>query len=119
MSQATLVVEDNTNRRHWFVHHVPQAFLVEGNDEAIRVFEQFAPWDNIILDFDLAPGIDSVPFARYLAEVKFNGHVVVSSENPFGMQVLSRILPTAEVLPFHLLRREVEWAWGVAGEELF
>jgi len=63
------------------------------------MIEQFAP-ETIFLDYDLAPGISTEPIARLLAEMRYGGQIFVHTENPFGQQVLSRILPCAVVIPF-------------------
>jgi hypothetical protein len=95
---------------------MPRAFLTHTAEEAIRIFEAFQP-ATVLLDYDLAPGISSEPVAHHLAAVRFTGRTVVHSENPFGWQVLGRILPTAQIVPFTLFRRKIECTWDRSSNE--
>ncbi len=99
---SVLVVEDSIARRHFFLscHRIPQAFLADNPDRAIDLVSNFGPFDFVLLDWDLSLGVTSEPVARFLAEMKYSGQIFVHTENPFGQQVLGRILPAAAVIPF-------------------
>jgi hypothetical protein len=114
---AAIVLEDNLGRRNWFVNWLkPGPFFADTPEQAIRIYEIFKP-RTILLDYDLGRGVSSEPFAHYLAASRFAGRTIVVSENPFGMLVLARILPSASVMPFPVLRRTIEQSWDAAGTE--
>jgi hypothetical protein len=96
-----LVLDDSIGRRNWFLskHRVPRSFVAATNESAIRIVNSFKP-EFIFLDFDLGLGVSSEPFAKHLREISFTGDIVIHSDNPFGREVLSRILPAAKILPF-------------------
>jgi hypothetical protein len=113
---AALVVEDRLDRRHWFVNWLsPGPLFADTSQQAIRIYEIFEP-RTILLDYDLGGGISSEPFAHYLVAGGFSGRVTIISENPFGMLVLSRILPKAIIKPFPMLMREVERSWQLSDQ---
>lgn len=111
-SPAILFVDDDLRRRHFAVNWMPRAFLAHDVDGAIKILRQLEfgrhPQDLVMLDFDLAPGLTTEPIAHHLAGSRFAGHVIVHSENPFAWQLLSRILPSAVIKPFPVLRSEIE-----------
>lgn len=100
-SVPTLILEDNIERRHWFLsrYRLPHAFLAATPDESIQIIRQFEP-TILFLDYDLALGMSSEPVARFLKASNYAGQVYIHSQNPFGREVLKRILPSATVIPF-------------------
>jgi hypothetical protein len=99
-STPALIVEDDIGRRYWFLsrYRLPHAFLAATSDQAIRLIRELEP--TVFLDYDLAPGITSESVARFLAATNYRGQVFIHSENPFGREVLKRILPAATVVPY-------------------
>jgi len=99
-SESTLILEDSIGRRHWFLsrYRLPHAFLAATPDQAIRLIRELEP--TVFLDYDLALGVTSEPVAHFLAACEYPGRVFIHSENPFGREVLKRILPAAAVVPF-------------------
>jgi hypothetical protein len=99
---TVLVVEDSLQRRNWFLsrYRIPHAYLADTARQAKECFDQIAP-DVVFLDWDLHC-FTSEDFARRLAAMNFSGQVIVHSTNPFGMEVLKKILPAAAVRPFGL-----------------
>ena len=70
---AILVLDDSILRRNFFVNWLsPGPFFADTSEQAIRIHEHFEP-HTILLDFDLGYGVDSTPFARYLAAAHFTG----------------------------------------------
>jgi hypothetical protein len=111
-SASVLIVENDIGRRSWFLsaYRIPQAFVCDDCDSAIRIIRQFEP-STVFLDWDLAFGVSSEPVARFLAEMNYSGQVFVHSENPFGVDVLKRIIPAAKTAmfgQFEILRTEKE-----------
>jgi DNA-binding NarL/FixJ family response regulator len=66
---------------------------------AITLIDRVRP-DLVALDYDLASGADSAAVAEHLRATKLRGSVLIHSENPFGQQVLKRILPSANLMAF-------------------
>lgn len=103
ISASVLVVDDDIARRHFFLstHRLPQAYIAGEPDQAIQILKQ-GSIDFVFLDYDLASNLSSEPVARYLAETKSETEtqVFIDSTNPFGIEVLKRILPNATVVPF-------------------
>lgn len=100
---AVLFVDDSIGRRHWILsrYRLPHAFLADNANDAIQILKQ-GTIDIVFLDYDLAPGLglSSESVAQYLAETKSAAQIFLHSENPFGIEVLKRILPNATVMPF-------------------
>jgi hypothetical protein len=116
---AILVLDDSILRRNFFVNWLqPDPFFADTPEQATRILDDFAP-NLIFLDYDLGLGIDSTSFALYLADAKFSGRIIISSENPFGMAVLKRILPSADIVPFSVLRKRVAKSWAASQTEIF
>jgi hypothetical protein len=61
----------------------------------------------VFLDYDLIPPSCGAEVAQFLADERFAGRVIVTSANPFGVQVISKILTDAainfEAIPFSVL----------------
>jgi hypothetical protein len=96
-----LCVEDDISRRNFYIsrHRMPEAYLAHDPGEAVELIRDLKPsW--IFLDYDLKPGVDSMPVAEYLLRTGFAGEVVITSVNPFGQAVLGKLLPRAVVAPF-------------------
>lgn len=96
-----LVVEDDLRRRNFYLskHRLPDAYVCHDPAEAIALIERVKPsW--VFLDHDLAPGVDSTPIAEHLAARNFAGEIVITSQNPFGIERLKMILPRAVAAPF-------------------
>jgi CheY-like chemotaxis protein len=105
---AALVLDDSILRRNFFVNWMePGPFFADTPQQAIKIFDDFAP-NLILLDYDLGMGVDSTSFACHLAQIRSNGKVIVTSENPFGWASLGHIIPSAIIKPFPMLRREIE-----------
>ena len=118
-SHAVLFVDDSISRKNFAVNFIPRAFITGDCEDAIKILQQFefgrCPHDLVMLDFDLGPGLTTEPIARYLAATKFPGRVISHSENPWGWQLLSHILPSLVLKPFPVLRREIQQTWETSG----
>jgi hypothetical protein len=98
-SASVLFVDDSIWRCLWVRDNVPGVKFVRRADRAIECLKQ-RTFDFVFLDYDLGLGMTSEGVAQYLAETKYGGTIVIHSTNPFGAQVLARILPGAFVKPF-------------------
>lgn len=101
-SATILFLDDSLHRLLWVRENVSGVKFVRRTDEAIAELER-AAFDFVFLDYDLGLGQTSEDVARYLQQTGYSGTVVIHSTNPFGQQVLSRILPQAIVEPFGTL----------------
>jgi hypothetical protein len=100
--EAVIVcVEDDLARRHFYIsrNRMPEAYLAHDPADAVELIRDLSP-THLFLDYDLKPGVDSMPVAEYLARTGFAGEVVITSQNPFGQAVLGRLLPRAVVAAF-------------------
>lgn len=102
--EATILcVEDDLARRHFYLskYRMPDAYLSHMPDDAIQAIDRYKP-SHIFLDFDLDPvaRVDSTAVAKHLAATKYDGTVVIVSQNPFGQTVLGKFLPQAVMAPF-------------------
>lgn len=94
-------VEDDLWRHNFYLsrHRMPDAYLCHDPADAVELIDRIKPtW--LFLDHDLALGVDSIPIAEHLAATNFSGEIVITSENPFGIERLKTILPRAIVAPF-------------------
>ena len=104
-SEDVLIVEDSLERIRAYKRWLPRARLSASARDAIAEIEKKTP-DTIFLDRDfvLSYGED---VAKYLAATKFKGKVYVTSANPFGAQLIVKILVDGgidcEVTPFSIL----------------
>lgn len=73
--------------------------LADSSERAIDLVQRFDP-DVIFIDYDLTDGKTSEEFAHFLALRNRGEKIIVHSANPFGREVLSRILPAAQIAPF-------------------
>jgi DNA-binding response OmpR family regulator len=98
---AVLVVEDDISRRAWFIsrYRLPGAYLAHEPAQAIDLIRWIEP-DVIFLDFDLGVRINSLEVAAYLRDSKYNGRVIVHSQNDFGRLSIAQFLPQAEIYVF-------------------
>jgi len=101
-----LVVEDLLHRQLRFLQQLgPAVKIVSRAEDAIEALRQ--PFDWIFLDYDLGFGRNTEEVARYLVNAQFAGSVVIHSANPFGVDVLEKILRdggiNVEVAPFDML----------------
>jgi hypothetical protein len=102
-TETVLVVEDSLYRQLAFRNWIGAVVkIVSRADMAIREIER-RHFDWIFLDRDLQGGFGE-DVATYLAEIKFAGRVIVHSCNPFGAQLIEKLLSDAgvvhEVVPF-------------------
>jgi CheY-like chemotaxis protein len=98
---AVLIVEDCPNRRRWFLSQLrlSGAYLAHESAQAIDLIRRIEP-DVVFLDFDLGLGRNSLDVAAYLRDSKYNGRVIVHSQNDFGRLSLAQFLPQAEIYVF-------------------
>ena len=103
-----LVVEDSLTRIKAFKGWLPSARLAATANKAISEIQKDSP-EIIFLDRDLVYSFGE-DVAHFLAKERFAGRVFVTSANPFGVQVISKILADAkitfEAIPFFDARRD-------------
>ena len=102
---SVLVVEDSLDRIKRFKSWLPNARLAASASQAIEEIQRDCP-EIIFLDRDLIHSFGET-VAEFLAKEKFSGCVYITSANPFGVEVISRILTNAgirfEAIPFAML----------------
>lgn len=104
-----LVVEDDPMRIEWFKSRIPSALFVDSAEGAIMLLQDQPGIDAVFLDHDLnfadaafpnlRPG-SGVRVARHLAQLKFQGFVVIHSVNEAGARAMLSHLPAAHAAPF-------------------
>lgn len=104
-----LVIEDSWHRQYTFLTRLGSRHtkIVNRSEAAIEALQRES-FDWIFIDYDLALGRTTEEVARYLVNVQFSGSVVIHSTNPFGANVLEKILcdggiSNVEVAPFDVL----------------
>jgi DNA-binding response OmpR family regulator len=98
---AVLVVEDDISRRAWFLsrYRLPGAYLAHEPAQAIDLIRRIEP-DVVFLDFDLGLGVNSLKVGAHLRDSKYNGRVIIHSQNDFGRLSLAQFCRGAEIVPF-------------------
>src|SRR5258708_1631486 len=103
--ENVLIVEDSLARIKQFKRWLPLARIVASANRAIEAIRRDCP-EIIFLDRDIVNSLGE-EVAEFLAAQKFAGRVYVTSANPFGVEVISKILTDAgikfEVIPFQML----------------
>jgi hypothetical protein len=102
-----LVVEDTEDRISWFRQRLPKAVFAKSADAAIRAFSE-QDFKIAFLDHDLHwMHADNTIFkgtgkevARYIAEHRFEGIVVIHSRHEEGAAAMKKFLPQAKIAPF-------------------
>lgn len=94
-----LILDDSLLRRNWFLSalRIPDAYLTRDTAAAIEMLKRIE-FGFVWLDYDLGPGLDSIPVAEHLRDSRFAGAIYVYSQNPFGVSRIRRVLPTARVM---------------------
>ena len=87
-----LCVEDLLHRQLRFLQQLGSAVkIVSRAEDAIEALQRESfQW--VFLDYDIGLGRTTEEVARYLAEARFAGAVVIHSSNPFGAALLEKIL---------------------------
>lgn len=109
-----LILEDNKERIKLFKKAFKASdycFIVDSVKQAKKVYEENTPFDIIFLDHDLdnRQYVSSLEentgyqFAKYLAEKKAIGRIIVHSLNVVGARNICNLLPQAERIPFTIL----------------
>jgi len=105
-SEDVLIVEDSLQRILTFRKWLRRARLSPTADHAIAAIRQRMP-TTVFLDRDLSGPSFGEEIATFLTAEKFSGRVIITSTNPFGVQVISEILSHAgiqfEAVPFSIL----------------
>jgi hypothetical protein len=96
---VSLVLDEDLRRRNWFLSslRMPDAHLAHDAARAIDMVKRIE-FGFIWLDYELGPGLDSIPVAEHLRDTRFAGAIYVHSQNPFGVGRIRRVLPTARVM---------------------
>ena len=102
-----LVLEDTEERIVWFRHYLPDATYCKTADKAIAALKEES-FNAIFLDHDLHwMHVDNSIFkgtgkevARFLAESKYPGIIVIHSRNEEGAASMKKFLPHARLAPF-------------------
>jgi Cyclic-phosphate processing Receiver domain len=106
LAAKCLVVEDALPRILRFRERLRSATFVSTADAAIKALTN-DNYDFVFLDRDLSGRSLGEDVANHLASVKFNGLVVCHSGNPFGSQLIEKVLKDAgvivECVPFEML----------------
>jgi DNA-binding NarL/FixJ family response regulator len=106
-----LIVEDQLYRqirfREWLGYANPNVKIVSTASAAIATLQpDERAYDYIFLDRDL-PQSFGESVAEHLAKVGFDGQVYVTSSNPFGAELIAKILKDASIqverTPFAML----------------
>lgn len=113
-----LILEDNKDRIKTFKQKLSEHDLYFFDDvkEAVQGFTLLGPFDLILLDHDLDNKIfvDSnepntgYQFALFLSQEDTNAQIIIHSMNVKGAQNIKSVLPQAEVIPFHILKKAIE-----------
>jgi hypothetical protein len=102
-----LVVEDTEDRISWFRRRMPNAVFARNAESALRALSE-QEFKVAFLDHDLHwMHADNRIFkgtgkeiAKYLAEHRFQGIVVIHSRHEEGAAVMKKFLPKAKLAPF-------------------
>jgi len=102
-----LVVEDTEDRISWFRQRLPKAVFAKNAESALLALSQ-QEFKVAFLDHDLHwMHADNSIFkgtgkevAKYLAERRFQGIVVIHSRHEEGAAVMKKFLPNAKLAPF-------------------
>lgn len=93
-SADVLLVEDSLHRILSFKTSFPNARLAASASKATAELKKNVP-DFVFLDRDLAGPSFGEEVAEFLVAQKFAGRVIVTSANPFGVEVISKLLTEA------------------------
>jgi response regulator of citrate/malate metabolism len=100
-----LVVEDALDRVKRFKGWLPAARIVASASRAIAAIRKDVP-EIIFLDRDLIASFGE-EVAEFLTAQKFAGQVYITSANPFGVELISKILREGavnfQIAPFAML----------------
>ncbi len=105
--RSVLIVEDTEDRISWFRQRLPHAKFAKTAEEAFRALRD-SEFKVLFLDHDLHwMHADNSIFkgtgkevARYLAESRFEGIVVIHSKNEDGAAAMMRYLPNVKLARF-------------------
>jgi len=102
-----LVVEDTENRISWFRQRLPNAVFAKNAEAALRALSQ-QEFKVVFLDHDLhwMHADNSIPkgtgkeVARFMAQQRFKGIVIIHSKHMEGAAMMKKFLPNARLAPF-------------------
>ena len=110
-----LILEDNKDRIDTLKKKLKDHDLYFFDDvqEAVQAYALLGPFDMILLDHDLDDKIfvesnepnTGYQFALFLSQQDTNAQIVIHSMNAKGAQNMKDVLPQAEVIPFHILKK--------------
>lgn len=113
-----LILEDNKDRINTFKAKLSDHDLYFFDDvqEAVQAYALMGPYDLILLDHDLDDKIfvdSSEPntgyqFALFLSSQDTSAQIIIHSMNARGAQNMKAVLPQAEVIPFHILKKALD-----------
>lgn len=108
-----LILEDSADRIKTFQKNLigHDVYFFDNVRNAIDAVNLMGPFDVYFLDHDLDDRIfvDSnepntgYQFAKFLAQKKVTGQIIIHTLNPAGQKNMKDVLPHAEVVPFMLL----------------
>lgn len=99
-----LVLEDSPERIAAFKEHLgDNVTFVDSAFSAIHALSR-CDYDLVFLDYDLGNHKSSgAVTAHWLSEHNYASRIIIHSMNPVGAHRMQRIIPGAEIKPFHQL----------------